>query len=338
MEFEARYFDGKSSRAYRVRVGYDGQSLIIRQVKGKGARKVLFDDCSISPALGNTPRTISLPGGALCETSDLEAVRGLEQGLELNRGMRLVGFLEGHWRMVAIATLGLVLAISLSVRYGIPAASEKVAYMVGIEILEQMTESTMDVLDSRFMSPSKLEEERKAAIAEAFGALHAGEYNYTLEFRNSPGMGPNAFALPSGLIVMTDQMVELSEDTRELEGVLLHEIAHVQKRHGVRSILQSAGVFLLISAVVGDVTSITSAAGSLPTILARSGYSRGFEREADMFAAEGMVRLGYGTKPLSDILTRITEGRKELPGEGIYSTHPVMRERVKFLMEFEATN
>ena len=52
-----------------------------------------------------------------------------------------------------------------------------------------------------------------------YGTNRAGLKPPRLLFRSSPA-GPNAFALPSGVIVMTDQMVEFSESDEELVGVI----------------------------------------------------------------------------------------------------------------------
>ena len=147
-------------------------------------------------------------------------------------------------------------------------------------------------------------------------------------------MGANAFALPSGLIIMTDDLVRLAEDDRELGAVLLHEMAHVERRHGVRALLQHAGVFLIVSTLAGDLTAITSLAGALPTMLVESGYSRDFEREADRDAARRMLEMGWGTGPFARMLRRLGAGRAGLPSD-VTSSHPLIEERVRNLRALE---
>src|SRR2546426_7673245 len=44
-----------------------------------------------------------------------------------------------------------------------------------------------------------------------------------LEFRASRIIGPNAFALPSGIIVVTDQLVRLARNDEQVLAVLAHE-------------------------------------------------------------------------------------------------------------------
>ena len=49
---------------------------------------------------------------------------------------------------------------------------------------------------------------------------------YRLEFRYSEGMGANAVALPSGLIIVTDQLVTASHQDDEIIAIMAHEIGH----------------------------------------------------------------------------------------------------------------
>jgi Zn-dependent protease with chaperone function len=51
----------------------------------------------------------------------------------------------------------------------------------------------------------------------------------------------NAFALPNGRVVVTDELVELlKNDSDALRAVLLHEIGHVQHHHSIRLAAQAA--------------------------------------------------------------------------------------------------
>jgi len=338
IEFQGTYFDGKSSRAYPVTVIFDRIFLRIQGEDGHPALNIPFKDCTIDPPLGKTARSIKLPNGAQCDTNNLKALSALEHYTGRNYVMRLVHFIESRWRMVASSLIGLIICVWAFMTYGIPVLAEKAAYSLPPEVTNELSRQTMKMLEARFLKPTKLNQEKIAKLQETFARLHKEidtESNYRLEFRKSLFFGPNAFALPSGLIIMTDELVELANNNMELEGILIHEIAHVKKRHGLRSIIQNAGVFLLISALMGDVISITSTAASLPVILVESGYSRKFEREADRITALYFVRKGRSIKPYQDILLRITKDMHNYPGESFLSSHPVTNERVKYLQKIE---
>ena len=112
------------------------------------------------------------------------------------------------------------------------------------------------------------------------------ERNYELVFRTSPLVGANAFALPNGTIVMTDELVNLVDNTDHLSGILLHEIAHVQYRHSMQQLARQSSLSALILLVTGDASFASSLILLLPTVLIEAEYSREFETEADVFALD----------------------------------------------------
>ena len=104
----------------------------------------------------------------------------------------------------------------------------------------------------------------------------------------------------------------------------------------MRSVLQNSTVFLLWTLMTGDLSAVTSVGAAVPTMLAQSGYSRRFELEADEGAADYMIKTGWGTKPLCNMLQRIDPERPMLGGatEAI-STHPVTEKRIRILQDME---
>ncbi len=335
IEFQGIYFDGRRSTPYPALFTSDERYLRI-QVKEKNIeQKIPLRSCKIDPPLGKTNRTIRLPDGAVCETGDTDALAALDALGRHNRGMRIVNFFESRWKMVVFSLAGLILFVWLFKVYAIPYLAKEIAYATPPAVADQLSHHTMKILDHNVLKSSALGTKRISELRALFTALiqdlDAEEFDYRLVFRKSPVFGPNAFALPNGQIVMTDELVRLSENERELEGILLHEIGHVHERHGLRMVIQDAGVFLIVAVLLGDLTEISSTAASLPTILARSDYSRDFERAADQFAARFFVRKGWNIKPMQDILKRITKDMPGFPGESVLSTHPITAERIEYL-------
>ena len=64
--------------------------------------------------------------------------------------------------------------------------------------------------------------------------------DYVLEFRKSPAVGPNAFALPGGTVVLLDELVAAAAHDDEIAAVLAHEIGHLHGRHTMRHVLQTS--------------------------------------------------------------------------------------------------
>jgi len=338
IEFQATYFDGKTSRSQPVTISFDGLSLKIRGEAWFTPQDVPLRNCTIDPPLGKGPRAIKLPDGALCETDDLSAVEEVGRRQRRHRGMRFVHLLESRWKSAVACLLLLLLSVAAFILYGVPLLAARAADSVPQDLMEKITRQTLGILDKQFLEPSELSQARMSEIDTLLKGI-ASEVDprtrYQLGFRKGGPLGPNAFALPSGLILVTDELVALSCNDRELAGLLVHEITHVKRRHALRHILQSTGVFVLIATLAGDIVSITSLAASLPAVLIESGYSRKFEAEADREAGLYLIKKGWGTKPYRDLLGRLAKSHPEHPGMSLFSTHPRTAERIEKLRDLE---
>jgi len=331
--FRGTFFDGKNSRAHEVTATVQGNLISIR------GESVHIDsplkDCAIESALGTTHRTLYTPDGGRLDTSDLQAFLALERLRGGAQGFRIIHLMESHWKAALAAAAIAVLVIAGITVWGIPYLAERAAFSLPDKVVRTLGEGVLDRIDRYFLKPSELdsgEQERIRSLVDNF-ARHTGSPEPgILAFRKSP-FGPNAFALPGEIVVLTDELVDFVQSDDELLGVVAHELAHLERRHAVRTLLQSTGVFVLIAIVGGDVTSITSAAGTLPALLLESGYSRGFEQEADLMASNWMLDEGYGVEPMIAFLERI---QKEIPDGGgpeLISTHPTMEHRISYLRE-----
>jgi Zn-dependent protease with chaperone function len=116
----------------------------------------------------------------------------------------------------------------------------------------------------------------------------------------------NAFALPSGAIIVTDRLIELADSQDQIDSVLLHEMGHVVRRHGMQRMLHSSFLTIAIVLVSGDVTTIENLAVTLPVLLLESHYSREDEREADKYAFENMLRIGIDPGNFSIIMEKLS--------------------------------
>jgi len=70
------------------------------------------------------------------------------------------------------------------------------------------------------LDATELDEVRRRRIIEGFRNIAAlsvgGEEGYTLNFRKGGAIGPNAFALPDGTLIVTDELVALAGDDAEM--------------------------------------------------------------------------------------------------------------------------
>jgi Zn-dependent protease with chaperone function len=340
LEFSSTFFDGKTSKAHNVNVRFDGQNLWIKS--DEHSFSVPITQCQIEPPLAKSKRVVRLPDGAKLETNALEEVALLEQHIGRNKGLTLVNKLEGNWRLVLISFAGMLVFLVVFLKFGLPVVADQIALATPSAVLAPITDQTMNLLDGQVLQPTRLSLARQQELTTIFQKLvndiGGTGYNYKLEFRSSPEVGANAFALPSGTVVMTDELVQLSDNDLEIRGVLTHEVGHVIKRHALRSLYQNTGVFLMISILAGDVSGLGSLATALPTVLLNSGYSRDFERESDEIAGRYLRNDPGKTKPLRDMLEKLTSSHSGSSGTpGFLSTHPGTDERIKNLKAIENT-
>jgi Zn-dependent protease with chaperone function len=325
----ATYFDGDTAKLRRVTITIDHG---VVSVRGDGIdRQDPFTDLIVDDVLGDAPRVVRFRDGAVCEVRDGEGLRKLLAANGVHASS--VSQWEGHLGWIAAGVAVFALIMLAGYWYGIPAAASAIATRVPDAATRQLSTQAFNALDGDVLAPSELTPARREALASAFDSLRfdtSPDIRLELHFRKSEWLGANAFALPSGAIVMTDELVRLAKDDRELLGVLAHEAGHVVHRHGLRTVLQNSLVGLALAWFIGDVSTIVSAA---PTLLIETSYSRDLEREADAYAVQALRTNGISVEHYANILGRLGAGEgTSTPAALRYlSSHPPTEERLQRL-------
>jgi Zn-dependent protease with chaperone function len=258
----------------------------------------------------------------------------------------LVVRLQQSWRGVATSLVAVVFCLFALWHWGLPWGSQAVLSITPLSVDRAAGDIALRAIDEQWLRPSELAANQQVALRKAFDQLvreSLGEQApaHDLLFRKSK-IGPNAFALPGGSMVMTDEMVELvGNDEAVLLGVLAHELGHVQHRHGMRMLIQGSAVGLIAGLVWGDASSLLA---TVPIILGQSSYSRDAERQADQFAADVLVAAGRPPSVMVRLFERLEENKqKEHGGDnpwsavGIaFSSHPADEERIQFFKDADA--
>lgn len=341
-ELAGTWFGGTSSRPQAARLIVADGRLRVSAGDELLAGPLPLAAVAVSSRLGNTPRMLRFADGACFETADNDGVDRLLAGQ--GRWPGLVHRLESSLRYVLLGLLVTVALVWGGVRYGIPQLAEATAFALPAAVSRQVGEGVLELLDDELLFPSELTAEEQARLRQRFAPMLAGSGQpVQLEFRKAADeLGANAFALPSGTVVFTDQLVRLAERDEELLGVLAHEIGHIERRHGLRQVLQGSALGLLAMTLTGDVSSVSSLIASIPVVLTQLGYSRDFEHEADRFAAELMAAQGVDPALLGSMLMRLEQTARRCPqanrceeperGWSTYlSTHPPTAERLQQL-------
>ena len=171
----------------------------------------------VSPRVGRADRFIALPDGGQFQCADVPALDRLPQQ---NKTEGAVAWLE---RRAAAAVASVVLIVALlagGYEYGLPAAAERVAAKIPLETEHALGEEVLGWLDdNQWFQPSGLDRETRDRTSWKFEALNAElayARHYRLEFRQAEFVGANAFAMPGGTIVITDDMMNLAASDEEV--------------------------------------------------------------------------------------------------------------------------
>ena len=234
-----------------------------------------------------------------------------------------------------MALLSLIVTLAIVYFLVLPSFSKTLAPYLPRDILHKMGEQAEEqLLGQMFESKSLLSPTKTKEIQDLLLRIkkETQQPELKLIIRNAPEIGPNAFALPNRSIIISDQLIKLSESPEQIEAVLLHEIGHLALLHTEQKLVSTAiislGVFVVIGP--GDFTSI-------PLALLLSSYSRDAETEADTYAAEKLLKKHRSAASLKQILRKISESKNE-SRMGLFqylSSHPETEARARRIDSLE---
>ena len=243
---------------------------------------------------------------------------------------------QQSWRAVLVSVLLLIAALAAAYQWGLPLAAQATLSITPRALDKQIGQTAFASLDERWFQPSRLAPATQQALQNAFhqAAQRARirqavskDLPFQVVFRRSK-MGPNALTFPDGTIVITDELVDLLDQRKDLLiGVFGHEWGHLQHRHSMRLLIQAAAVSTIASFIVGDFSSMLAAA---PAMLGSMAYSRDFERQADDVSIQVLKANGIAPSCMVVMFDKLQSGRdtKDASGPGwALSSHPGDAER-----------
>ena len=283
------YFNGETSEKKDVSLYYTEDGLI--GFDELDFTEVEFSAVDISSRIGNTPRYISFADGSQFETNDNAAVDEMVNKLANDPLHGLAHKLESAKGFILFTIVAVVLFGWLFIQYGIPAMSKQIAEWLPDDASQYMGQGVLEAMDKSMFSPSQLPPQRQDELRNLFNSMLKnieGSKNYKIEFRLGGKIRANAFALPNGTVVFTDELINLAEDDMEIASVMLHEIGHVKRKHSLRATIQQFSLAMFIMVITGDVSTSSSIITAIPIMLVESGFSQKMETEADTYSLDYM--------------------------------------------------
>ncbi|WAJ69233.1 M48 family metallopeptidase [Catenovulum adriaticum] len=245
-----------------------------------------------------------------------------------------------RWAIIIAASLLVILLfIYKAYTYLLPTLTEYLAAQLPTDAKQQISTRTLKQLDANTLTKSKLSLDQQARFNALFSSLienykstslQAEPLEFQLLFRNWPDTA-NAMALADGTIIVTDKLVDLIENDKQMAAILLHEIAHVKLNHQIENLVQLSVMSVSMVVILGDTSTLSSLllqGAAIGTLLS---YSRQAEREADSYAAIQMMVHYQDVQPFINILTRLKAQSlqdQQASQPSWFSTHPDISARI----------
>ena len=326
---EGQLFQSGSTQRIDVTCSVDNHSLIVTD----GEEQLIFrrEEITVQSKLGSLPREITLGDGRLLV---IPSSSSLDAWLDGNKG-GLLSLLENNRRVLWVSLIATPLLLYLVFGKLIPATAVHFAAYVPMSVKVVASEQTLSALDYSMLSPSELPEDTRVLIRQGFDQvlsdIHTEHEKFTVLFRHSDSMGPNAFALPDGTIVFTDQLVELVDNKQTLlDAILLHEVGHVEHNHSMQLVAESLFATLGISVFFGDISGAVEAFFGVGSSVIHNKFSQAHEWEADNFALTKLQETHRDPIAFAQAMEKLAKLMADGGGSEIswFQSHPLIQQRI----------
>ncbi|MEM9338088.1 MAG: M48 family metalloprotease [Bacteroidota bacterium] len=139
----------------------------------------------------------------------------------------------------------------------------------------------------------------------------------------------NAFAAPGGKIYVYTGLIYFLDTEDDLAGVIGHEIAHADQRHGSKQLQTQYGISALLSIALGGQAQSTQTIGQVVAGLGTLSFSRSDEAEADDLSVRYLAGIDrYACNGAASFFEKLLENQETRQPEFL-STHPDPENRVE---------
>ena len=223
------------------------------------------------------------------------------------------------------AALALAVALPLLLVVALVSSHERVVDFIARQISPEVERQVGALTLAQIKAGTRfITEGAEADALQTVASQLVGGDNPDYRFHLADDKLVNAFALPGGDIVVHRGLLRATRSADELAGVLAHEIQHVKLRHSLKGMIRSAGLGIVLSALMGDPGATLS--GQAADRLLTLKFSRDAEREADDRGFALLVERGIEPKGMVDFFATLAKQQDGAP-PALLSTHPASAER-----------
>jgi len=332
MQYNGKYFDGKSSAGYPADVLLDPFAIKITYYTLSEPKTIVWQTEYIhSNDFAERDKVILKYGEfpfQYIEVSDKTMIEALKQkypNAEFHQ--------SGYHKVFESGTLGIVALIAVFLAliagtyfYVLPFAAEQMATAMPINWEEKLGNSVYE----KYVDKDNVDPENSARMNRFFEELNfKTAYKPQLSVVNENVV--NAFALPGGRIIVYDGILRKMNSSEELAALLSHEFSHVELKHSTKNIARSLSSALLLTVLFGDATGITALVIQNADQLKQLGYSRNLEHEADENGLKLLKEQHINPQGMADLFNTLKKEEGEGNSEYTFlSTHPLTKNRIDF--------
>jgi predicted Zn-dependent protease len=165
----------------------------------------------------------------------------------------------------------------------------------------------------------------KNKILNSGKVKHAKDFNWELTILHDDSM-LNAFCLPGGKMYVFTGLIKYLDTEDALAGVIGHEIAHADCRHGTAQMVKNFGLSLVLKLIFGiEDGGLVGLGANLLSL----GFSRSDESEADEKSVEYLSATDYDARGAAKFFEKMVKEQKNPAVLAFLSTHPDSEQRIK---------
>jgi predicted Zn-dependent protease len=139
----------------------------------------------------------------------------------------------------------------------------------------------------------------------------------------------NAFCTPGGYIYVYTGLMKMLDNEASLAGVMGHEIAHAEMRHGTQKMTKIYGLQTMLEMVLGNNPGrTTQMAANLFSGQALLAYGRDNESESDSLSFAYLKTTKWFPGGAKFFFKKLQDGRGTSVVDRMLSTHPLPQDRV----------
>ncbi len=165
----------------------------------------------------------------------------------------------------------------------------------------------------------------KSKILASGKVKHGEDFKWELKIIKDDSV-LNAFCLPGGYIYVYTGLMKYLETEHALAGVIGHEMAHADLRHGTTQLVKNMGLSLALQLIFGgDASQLVNIGANLIAL----SFSRSDEKDADMKSVEYLYNTELDARGTGVFFKKIQKDGKNPEIVEFLSTHPNPDNRVE---------